>query len=190
MEKLLGEHEVALRKLTPPLSDAELCAGAAVIGDGRVGLFLRLESLLGKKGGAEGSAPAAAKPAAKPRILLVDDSLTSRMLLKAMLSGAGYEVVPGGDGQEAMEILEGQEGKFDAIVSDIEMPKMNGLEFAAQAKSNEAYKKIPFILISTLDSPEDRQKGLDAGADDYVVKGSLRQNALVEALKKLLQQKA
>ncbi|MFN8576882.1 MAG: Hpt domain-containing protein [Candidatus Sericytochromatia bacterium] len=121
---------------------------------------------------------------AKVRILVVDDSITTRTLEKNILESAGYEVVIGKNG------LEGKEGveKYspDLIITDVEMPKMNGYQFASWVKKESTYSNTPVIMISSLATPELKQKGYDSGIDAYIVKGEFNQNKLLETINKLL----
>ena len=185
-DRLIGDFELPLRPLPSAYAPSQAVAGVGVTGDGAVALLLRANYLVGLEEKPDIPEVPAKLPQRDPKILLVDDSMTSRMLLKAMLTNAGYDIVQAADGQIAFDTLEKAKGDFDVIVSDIEMPNLNGLEFAVKAKSHDEFKSIPFILISTLDTPDDRKRGMETGADAYVIKGSLRQNALVETIEKIL----
>ncbi len=101
-----------------------------------------------------------------------------------MLSADGYDVVPACDGMEAWRIL--QEDSFDLVVSDVQMPNMDGLELTRQIRASQLLKDLPVILVSNLSRPEDRAGGADAGADDYLVKGTFDQQGLLNIVHKYL----
>lgn len=117
------------------------------------------------------------------RVLLVEDSLLTRAQEKRILEAAGYEVteaVDGADGWEKLTLL-----VFDAVVSDIEMPNMDGLTFTRRIRENPRYKELPVILVTGLAAEEDRQRGLEVGADAYLSKRGLGAGELLEALARL-----
>ena len=117
-------------------------------------------------------------------VLVVEDSITSRTLLRNILSAAGFDVRTAADGVEAWEHL--TLGGIDAVVSDVEMPRMNGLELTAKIRSDPATADLPVLLVTSLESDEDRDKGAEAGADSYVVKSAFDHENLLEALHRLL----
>jgi two-component system, chemotaxis family, sensor kinase CheA len=118
------------------------------------------------------------------RILVVDDSLTSRTLERNILSDAGYEVETVVDGNAAWRALEGSE--FDLVVSDVQMPGMDGLELTRRVRASAKHAELPIILVTSLDRPEDVSAGAQAGANDYIVKGRFDQQALLETVSRLV----
>ena len=104
----------------------------------------------------------------KKKILSVDDSPSVRKLVEYTLKSKGFQVASAEDGVAALEIMANE--KFDAIVLDINMPRMNGLEFLEKVKSNDAYASIPVIMLTTEGQEEDQDKALDLGATAYIVK--------------------
>ncbi len=136
---------------------------------------------LSKKGGAGLSAEfSEEKPLS--RILVAEDSLTSRTLLRNILSASGFEVETAVDGQEAWEKLE--QGKFDLVISDVEMPRKNGFELTAAIRSS--FQELPVILVTSLESREDRERGAEAGANAYIIKSGFDQSNLLDAIRRLL----
>jgi two-component system, chemotaxis family, sensor kinase CheA len=125
-------------------------------------------------------------PEARPRtrILVADDSLTSRTLERNILVGAGFEVETVEDGAAAFAALQAR--PFDLLVSDVQMPEMSGLELAARVRSTPALAKLPIILVTSLDQPDDIQEGARVGANEYIVKGQFDQKALLEAVSRLV----
>ncbi len=118
------------------------------------------------------------------KVLVVDDSLSSRTLERAMLRADGYEVILAADGQEAWRIL--QKETFDLVVSDVQMPLMDGFELTRRIRAALDLKDLPVILVSNLSKSEDRAAGAEAGADDYLVKGTFDQQGLLRIVKKYL----
>jgi len=121
----------------------------------------------------------------KRKVLIVEDSITSRMILKNILETEGYHVSTAVDGFEATLHLKRE--RFDLVVSDIEMPKMNGFEMTQAIRSTDELRDIPVVLVTTMDSREDREKGLNSGADAYIVKSSFDQSNLIDVVRNLLE---
>jgi two-component system chemotaxis sensor kinase CheA len=117
-------------------------------------------------------------------ILVVEDSITSRMLLKNILESAGYDVQTAVDGADAWATL--KTGNFDVVVSDIEMPRMDGFELTAKIRSDEKFKNLPVVVVTSLESREDRERGIDVGANAYIVKSSFDQSNLLSVVKRFV----
>lgn len=118
------------------------------------------------------------------RILIVDDSITTRTLEKTILEGNGYEVQVSLDGIDALQRLKTEE--IDLIITDIQMPRMDGFELVKNIKKIENIKNIPLIIVSSFDDPADREKGLDLGADAYIVKQQFEQQKLLDTIKQII----
>jgi len=123
-------------------------------------------------------------PVEKAHLLVVEDSITSRTLLKNILESEGYRVTTSADGSDAF--FKAKNTAFDLIVSDVDMPKMNGFELTAKIKNDKKLKETPVVLITALESREDRERGIDAGADAYIIKSSFDQTNLLEIIKKMI----
>ncbi len=117
-------------------------------------------------------------------LLIAEDTVTARMLLKNILDSAGYIVKTAVDGAEAYSILMQEE--IDLLLSDIEMPRMTGFELAAKVRETESLEKLPIVLCSSLSTKEDKEKGVAVGANAYIVKSSFEQSNLLETIQKLL----
>ena len=117
-------------------------------------------------------------------MLVVDDSITTRALEASVLEAAGFDVVTAVDGLEALRVLE--RGGIDLVVTDIEMPRMDGIALCRAVRASKQYGALPLILVTSLDKPEDRQRGLEAGADAYISKSSFEQDTLLNAVRQLL----
>jgi two-component system chemotaxis sensor kinase CheA len=114
---------------------------------------------------------------------VAEDSITSRMLLKGILESAGYRVKTAVDGMEAFTALRTE--RFDALVSDVEMPRLNGFDLTARIRADRTLSELPVILVTALESREHRERGVDVGASAYLVKSDLDQSDLLEALRRL-----
>jgi two-component system sensor histidine kinase and response regulator WspE len=114
----------------------------------------------------------------------VDDSLTVRELERKLLVGAGYQVEVAVDGRDGWNAL--RTGDFDLVVTDIDMPRMDGIELVSLIKQDPNHKTIPVMIVSYKDREEDRRRGLDAGADYYLTKASFHDATLVEAVRDLI----
>jgi two-component system chemotaxis sensor kinase CheA len=123
--------------------------------------------------------------AKRSTILVVDDSLSTRTLEKNILETAGYQVVAAADGLEAMSVLNSN-GGCDLVVSDVLMPRMNGFELTAALKRDPSLKKIPVVLVTSLDSRADKERGIEVGADAYLVKSNFDQANLLETIMQLI----
>lgn len=193
IDELLSEQELVLKKLGDELSRVRNVAGAAILGTGEVIIVLQTSDLIKSARRARGIISRAsvevvdenAEQDDKPRwILVVDDSLTTRTLEKNILEAAGYRVRTATDGEEALRAL--LEQPVDVIVSDVEMPNMTGFELAQRVKNDARWREIPFVLVTSLDSPTDRERGLRAGADAYLVKTSFDQDELLNTVQQMV----
>jgi two-component system, chemotaxis family, sensor kinase CheA len=188
---VLDEREVLVKRFAKPLSRVRNIAGATVLGSGEVAPILNVPDLLKsarRAGGApapDSREPASMQPqAAAKRILVAEDSITSRMLLKGILESAGYEVSTAVDGIDAFTTL--RDGHFDLVVSDVEMPRLNGFDLTARIRADRMLAEIPVVLVTALESREDRERGIEVGANAYLVKSSLDQDDLLQALQRLI----
>ena len=118
------------------------------------------------------------------RLLVVDDSLTTRTLERSILQTAGYDVVVASDGVEALQLLRSQ--SIDLVVSDIEMPRLDGFALTTEIRRDERLRQTPVVLVTSLDAPEHRERGASAGADAYIVKRAFDQGELLETVGRLL----
>ncbi|MBN8466871.1 hybrid sensor histidine kinase/response regulator [Corallococcus exiguus] len=181
IDEVVGQQELVVRALGKHLRDVTHLAGAAVLDDGRVVPVLNAPELL-----------RAAKPDTRtssgesklPRILVCDDSLTTRFAMKSLLEIAGYPVVTASDGEEAWQVLE--RVHCHLVVSDWQMPRLDGVGLARRIKGHPMFRRTPIILVTSLDSNEDRAAGLEAGADGYLVKREVERGKLLELVRQLL----
>ncbi len=188
-EQLLGEQELVVKHLGRQLARVANIAGATILGTGEVVLILNVADLVRSAQKSAGPSLLAEertreKAAPRQRILIVDDSITTRTLEKNILTTAGYEVRLALDGQEALAAL--AEGPVDLVVSDIDMPRMDGFDLTHRLKNDDRYADLPVILVTSMGSGEDKARGIEVGADAYIVKGSFDQDVLLETIRQLI----
>jgi two-component system chemotaxis sensor kinase CheA len=187
VDQVVEEREVLLKPLRKPLSRVRNVVGATVLGSGEVAPVLNVADLL--KSGRNAGSPVRVAAEHGPvvpevkRILVAEDSITSRMLLKGILESAGYRVKTVVDGMEAFAALRAEH--FDALVSDVEMPRLNGFDLTARVRADRALGELPVVLVTALETREHRERGVDVGANAYLVKSNLDQSNLLEALRRL-----
>ncbi len=183
---VIDEREVVLRPL-PFGGGGDLVAGAALLPDGNIAIVLDVPGLIAdKKFRESGISFKAAEQKRVRRILVVDDSITTRTLEASVLTASGYDVTTAVDGTEAWRLV--QEGGFDLVVSDVQMPKMDGLELCKLIRSTPAVASTPLILVTSLDKQEEKMEGLEAGADAYITKSSFDQETLLGTIRQLIGQ--
>ena len=188
VDAILDEQEVLVKPLRKPLSRVRNIAGATVLGSGRVAPILNVADLLksARKSGGTARVAAVAKPAetGAKTLLVVEDSITSRMLLKGILESAGYKVKTAVDGLEAFTLLRAE--KFDLVVSDVEMPRLNGFDLSMRIRADKKLSELPIVLVTALENREDRERGIDVGASAYLIKSNFDQSNLLDAVRRLV----
>lgn len=192
VEALIDEQEVVVKSLGKQITRVGGIAGASLMGSGEVLLVLNVADIIkiawhGKHQPILNNIEpeAAAQARAKNTILVVDDSITTRTLEKNILEAAGYNVRLALDGQEAFNALMTNELP-DLVISDVQMPRMDGFSLTTRIKKETRTSSLPVILVTSRESSEDKAKGVDAGADAYIVKSSFDQINLLETIKQLI----
>ncbi|NVJ20378.1 response regulator [Myxococcus sp. AM011] len=181
IDEVVGQQEIVVRSLGKHLQSVRHLAGAAVLDDGRVVPVLNAPELVRA---ARPETRSTGTEARRPRILVCDDALTTRFAMKSLLEIAGFPVVTAADGEEAWGVLE--RTSVQLVVSDWQMPRLDGVGLARRIKSHPTLHSTPIILVTSLDSPEDRAAGLEAGADGYLVKREVERGKLLELVRQLL----
>jgi len=120
----------------------------------------------------------------KPRILVADDSITTRTLEQSILESAGYRVHVVADGEQAWQAL--HNGSFDLLITDVEMPELDGFELTRRVRGDAKLSNLPVVIVTSLGSEEHRRRGLEVRADAYVVKSSFETRELLEVVQQLL----
>jgi two-component system chemotaxis sensor kinase CheA len=187
VDDLLAEQDLVVTGLGRRLRRVPNVAGCALLEDGGIALILSAAELAESALQAPAGRPliaAAAPEAIRRRLLVADDSVTTRTLEKAILEEAGYEVRLAADGHQAWRIL--QEEAIDLVVADIEMPGMDGFTLTETLRRSTALPRIPVVLVTSRSSDKDRARGLEVGADAYIVKSGFDRNGLLEAVGQLL----
>ncbi|HPP77565.1 response regulator [Methanospirillum sp.] len=185
VDEVMQVQEIVVRPLGSQLRRVKKITGAAVLGDGRLALVLDPPELIQEGLRLSGLAPAPLPPRKTAgRVLIVEDSVTSRALLRRTLENAGFLVRTARDGMEAFSIL--LEDEVDIVVSDVDMPRMNGFTLTQKIRADERLAHLPVVLVTALDSREDREHGLSSGANAYLMKGTFERSELVRTVKGLL----
>jgi len=182
-----GTQEVVVKTMGRQLSRIKNVAGVTILGSGRVVMILNVADMLKsvRLGPSVTTRPQdKEKEVARRRVLVVDDSITTRTLEKNILENAGYHVIVAADGEEAWTLVESE--SLDAIVADIHMPRMDGFELTEKVKGDERYQELPVILVTSLDSREHKIRGLKAGANAYITKQTFDQQELLETIERLI----
>ena len=189
VDAVLGEQEVLVKGLGRQLKRVRNVSGASVLGTGQVVPVLSVPDLMMSaiRPAANSHASTAGEMHAateKRSILVVEDSITSRALIKNILESTGYNVTTAVDGVEAYTTLKA--GAFDLVVSDVEMPRMDGFDLTAKVRSDKQLADMPIVLVTALESREHRERGIDVGANAYIVKSSFDQSNLLEIIGRLI----
>ena len=188
VSEVLGEQEILVRSLGPQLASVTNISGAAMLGSGALVPILNVADLMRSAIAADGM-PRTADPAPDASgevksLLVVEDSVTSRVLLKSILQAAGYEVMTAVDGMDAFTTM--RTTRFDLVVSDVEMPRMNGFELTTRIRQDATFKEMPVVLVTARESREDKERGIECGANAYIVKSSFDQTNLLSVIEGLL----
>ncbi|TBW57652.1 response regulator [Marinobacter halodurans] len=187
VDEVEGDQEIVIKALGPLLARVPNVMAATQLGDGRIVPILHPQDLYQTACGTT-SAPVAEQEQAglrePPSILVAEDSVTSRGLIKTILESVGYRVETASDGREAWERL--QEEPYTVLVSDIEMPRMDGFELTARIREHPDLAELPVVLVTALKSREDQEKGRQVGANAYIVKSSFDQGNLLEIVRQFV----
>ena len=186
-DRLLGQDEVVVKPLGALLASAHGYLGAAILGDGRVALLLDPASLSRASGSKPRLAPAPAvrEQRLAPKILVVEDSFTVRELQRSILQAAGYRVEIACDGSEGLDRV-ATDAEIDLVITDLEMPKMSGLELTRAIRARAESASLPVVIVTSLGTDEDRRAGVEAGANAYMVKQSFDQHILLDTVERLV----
>jgi two-component system chemotaxis sensor kinase CheA len=182
VERLCGTQNVILRPLPDCTPSDPVVAGASLDNEGHPQLILDPDGLVEYVSGA-GSA-FAVMPLLRAPILVIDDSLTTRMLEQSILESAGYEVDLATSGEEALERV--RDRRYSLFLVDVEMPGMDGFTFIERARADPILRDIPAVLVTSRASPEDRQRGLKVGARAYIIKGEFDQTEFLAQIRLLV----
>ncbi|MGW7775624.1 response regulator [Pseudomonas machongensis] len=192
VERLIGERVLVVMPLDPRLGKVQDISSGALLDDGSVVLIIDVEDLLrsvdkllstGRLERIDRGARAG-RGVARKRVLVVDDSLTVRELQRKLLGTRGYDVAVAVDGMDGWNALRSED--FDLLITDIDMPRMDGIELVTLVRRDNRLQSLPVMVVSYKDREEDRRRGLDAGADYYLAKASFHDDALLDAVVELI----
>jgi len=184
VDEILDEQEILVKSLGKQLPRVRNIAGATVVGTGKVLPVLEVADLMQSAVRMTPVNSARETVETAKSILVAEDSITARTLLKNILEFAGYKVKAVIDGMEALTAL--ATGGFDLVVSDVEMPRMGGFDLTAKIRADARFSELPVVLVTALDSRADRERGVDAGANAYIVKSGFDQGNLLEVIGRLI----
>ncbi|MFO0805387.1 MAG: hybrid sensor histidine kinase/response regulator [Gemmataceae bacterium] len=185
-----GEQDLVVRPLDPRLGKVPNLSAAAVLDDGEPVLIVDVEDLVRsmdtfiQTGALRGCELRDVSDARKKRVLVVDDSITVREVERQLLLHQGYDVTVAVDGMDGWNQV--RAGNFDLLVSDVDMPRMSGLQLVQAVRADDRLKHLPVIIVSYKEREEDRQRGLEVGANAYLTKSSFHDNRFVEAVQDLI----
>lgn len=192
VDEFVGEQDLAVRPIDPRLGKVPYVHASAILDDGSPVLILDVDDLRrgidrlldeGRLRRTDASAGSAQRRRRK-KVLITDDSITVREVQRQLLSGRGYEVQTAIDGVDGYNIA--REESFDLIISDIDMPRMNGIEFVTKIRADGKLKDTPVVVVSYKDREEDRLRGLEAGANYYLTKSSFQDDTLLQVVHELI----
>lgn len=189
IDGILGNAEIVVKELGDQLKNVKFVFGATILGDGNPSLILDVADMFA---GAEGERGSGIRRAfeenraaqVKGNILVVDDSITTRTMERSILITHGYQVETAISGEDALEKVAND--SFDLVISDIEMPGIDGFELTRRLRALEEYREVPIIIVSSMSRDEDKRNAIEAGAQAYIVKGSFEQGTLLDTVETLI----
>jgi two-component system chemotaxis sensor kinase CheA len=189
VDALVGRRGVVVKAMSPLVTGLDFVAGTSVEPDGSILLVLDPLALIerARRNGDRSistASDAAALVRSRGRVLVVDDALTVRELQRAILERAGFEVRVARDGVEALELLEAETP--DLVLTDVEMPRMDGFELTEEIRRRPDLRSVPVLILTSRATDADRQRGLDAGADGYIVKSAFDEQSLLAAVDRIV----
>jgi CheY-like chemotaxis protein/chemotaxis signal transduction protein len=186
VDSMISEEDMEIKPLPSHLRKVALVSGVALTGKNEIALVLNTPRIFTASKNVKGvqQSSSANKSDREINILVVDDSVNTREIEKSILESYGYKVNVAADGMEAYEKAQGF--NYDLVVTDVEMPILDGFSLTEKLRKEAAYKHTPIIIVSSRDREEDKRKGIQAGANAYIVKGSFDQSNLLDTVQTLL----
>ena len=177
VDTLVGQEEIVIKSLGDYLQGIEGIAGATIRGDGRVTLIVDVAALMNLAKGITVDIRASAETSVKTKtvpsdyvVLVVDDSAMDRNIMKKSMEPIGLTAIEASNGQEALNMLKSAEYSIDAVLIDIEMPRMDGYTLASEIRKYSKYKNLPLIAVTSRTSKSDRLRGVESGMSEYITK--------------------
>lgn len=188
VDEIIIEQEVLVKRFNKQLKRVRNIAGATILGSGEVVPILNVQDLIktSTKNISKffnGIKENQNEKIQKKSIIVVEDSITSRTLIKNILETAGYYVKTAVDGLQGWNMLKSE--KFDLVITDVEMPELDGFQLTEKIRNDNSISQIPVILVTSLESKEDKERGIDVGASAYIVKSDFHQSNLLDIIKRL-----
>jgi two-component system, chemotaxis family, sensor kinase CheA len=189
VDDLMGEQQIVIKNLGTHLRQVDNVAGATILGAGEVVLILHVPDLVQSARALTGVRAPGGRLEEREvkegprRLLIVEDSFTTRELERSIFEASGYEVETANDGVQALAKL--REGPVDLVVTDVQMPNMDGFELTRQVKEDASLSSIPVVIVTSLEREEEKRKGIEAGADAYITKSVFNQDMLLETVERL-----
>jgi two-component system chemotaxis sensor kinase CheA len=191
VSEIIGEREIVVKPLQDPLNDLPCIAGGTLSSTGQVILVLNVGEVIyrGLNNSYSSVLPTAGEIAAVktkviPHILVVDDSITTRTLEQNVLENKGYQVTVAVNGKEAWDLL--QKTQFSMLITDVNMPIMDGFELTERVKQSEKLRGLPVIIVTSLGSDNEKRRGIEVGANAYIVKSEFESNTLLQTVSQLV----
>jgi len=189
VDDVLGVEEIVMRNLGSHLGRLPAFSGSSIMGTGEISLIIDVARLFTAAQIKAGNIflereRGEARPDTRKRILLVEDQMTTRLLEKSILEAAGFWVETAEDGAMALDKLE--RAPFDLVITDVQMPRMDGFTLTARLKDDDRFSHIPIIIVTSLEREEERKQGLEAGADAFLLKKSFNQESLIQTIRALI----
>ena len=189
VDLILGTQEVVIKNLPWPMMRVQNVTGASILGTGEVVIALNMTEMLTSLDDSRNRLPKTLERRKRekehvPVVMIADDSITTRTLEKRILEAAGYDVFTASDGLDAWSKMQSE--SCDLVVSDVMMPELDGFGLTRKIRSDERFKHLPVILVTSLNRTQDREQGMNAGADAYIVKSAFDQDKLLEVVQRLI----
>jgi CheY-like chemotaxis protein/chemotaxis signal transduction protein len=186
VDEILGREDRVVKPLPGHLKNLKLVTGGTLSEGGGIMNVLHVPELMrmARDLAGEGRKAQAPKQEHGARILVVDDSINTREIEKSILEAYGYAVDTAEDGQEALEMTRGD--LYDMVITDLEMPRLDGFSLTEKLRSDQRYRHVPVIIVTSLEKDEDKKRGIAVGADAYIVKRAFDQSNLLDTVKSLI----
>lgn len=185
VDALYDEEDLVVKPLPVHMKGVRLVSGVTISGRNEIISILNVPEVMAaaRRTGEPRISP---EPAAggEIRILVVDDSVNTREIERNILESYGYQVTLAGDGQEALD--RAAQSSFDLVITDVEMPRLDGFSLTERLRADQAYRDVPIIIVTSREKEEDKKRGISVGADAYIVKGAFDQSNLVSTVQNLI----
>lgn len=185
VDDIAGYEEMVIKPLPRHLRRLKLVSGVTIGDkDSIINVLHAPELIVRARQATEPPRSAAAMPAHERRVLVVDDSINTREIEKSVLEAYGYAVLVAEDGEDGWQKTRGE--KFDLVITDVEMPRLDGFSFTERLRTDATYHDVPVIIVTSREKDEDKRRGIQVGANAYIVKGTFDQSTLIDTVRSLI----